>query len=1309
MIRARCRSLISLLCVFAVLACGGGGGGGSGSAGDSSGTGGTSLNPATDFFLVGAALARPIFAPDGGLLSSSPLVNPASLQEIDPLTGIPLPGFPKPLNPGTLLSSLATLNLEQVLDKITPQIPLAPRNAALVLEFTKPIDRDTLNLDDSEAGQPGRITTSSTVQVRDKSGAVVPARAFVLGSRLALVGVTGTTLGFEASPLFFDQMGTAIEDPEGHLRVLLNVASETFASTEGAVHKYRDDRLGAEDQPLPFNPGNAFLDAILLQTEAGAEGFNGFLPDLAAPRIVRPVSFPAPPLPAGAISTITSVPTPDGLAVQIEDLTPPSLPNITANAGLGEWAGGLLTITSPGGLVTKRVVETNFNVGGTAVFRLAAGDTLPTEVGGGDEYELFRTEFFEPVPGPLPSDPDELARVTVDPVAAPRDPDDPQDVFNSDLRYFVRVFDDAGVERLDAWNPSTSSFLALPPRSTLQLQFSEPMDPVSFLPYETFYVTEGDVPRSDPAFDDMRLGSVESDAEGSILRFKPALIYPQEEGDPVEEYLGFGGTPASLSLVLRTIPSASVLAALEDSLSSDNLAKLRDLADLGVRGITDLGGRGLGLPLAILDEGDPANFLLNETSVAFGAFAPALDFRMDFQTEPSSDPDYGVIVHRFLGQATSALFVPPDTGDPVDTVTEGIEYNDYPAIENAQGDVVRRFIYGPRLLEVGLGVPGRLTGASATTIEHLIDNFNPPAQGSFSNPNSNDFLISLGFGLSMPLNSPFGARMQQVYRATDASPSKTDFAGVTLDLVGLAWTPFNNSITNTQLDGMSLAVGLSGANRGLGPNTNSQGGIPVQNGDTGLRSQFDCNWLEYNDACYSCTTPGAVVDGLAPFVELQAEHTRVIKRGTPYQILQANLFKPSSAGTQASGFNLYLDFPNFNAGIDPVFNRKDIFSFPYDSRFPMLLDFRIEPNVTPPSRFNFFRFSPGILTSVLPRFRTWSQGQDPLAHCIPNFTQGLLGPVGIPIPGNSGQPQGKDLRGGEGGPLLEPGTFPLDVVPPKPNNGMPAIPAVAEYPLPPREPKLNCSSGTQVNNQPVSGNPQAFVLNTNPMDMDPNEGCLITMPTCRIDPNTNWYYASGMLAYPLPNTTAYPGQSAVQPTFYLGYGHPASAAESDPTSENDCIIPLALAGSSQATVAQNEPGMAAAPAKWGDNSRYYMMWKYRKRVSLVESPTIQIPLESDQSVVFLRPVVEPPLFTVSVKANLKLEVRAGPRIDFAQPAFDSGYVDVTSETFTEDVSGNGIFPRDFVKFRASFGVAPGEVLSPALDTMIIPYMKVTDS
>lgn len=1294
-------SLIYTLCLLSTLACGGGGGGGSSSGGDGPDTGG-GLNPAVDFFVSGAAIARPLFGPDGNLLASQPLVNPASLAEVDPNTGVLLAGFPKVLNPGTSLADLATVNLAQLTDPITPQIPLVPRNAAIVVEFTREVDRATLNLDDSDPEAPGQITSASTIQVRNKEGVLQPARAFVLGKRVVVVGVTPTTLGFVASPLIFSPTGTGVEDPEGFLRVVFGVGTGTLASTDAVAFKKTPELDGL----LPFNPGNGLLDAVLLQTETGAEGFNGFLPDVTAPRIVREVNL------SGTLSAIDAAATPDGPTFELSDGTLPVLPNVLANGGLGEWAGARITITSAGGVVSNLIVATNFNQVGTAVYQLEPNSTLPPAVQVGDTYTLSRTEFYEPIPGPLPEDPDALAAVTVDAAQAPRDPNDPQDQFNSDLRYFLRVFDEAGVERLDQWNPATGTFLAVPPKSSLQLQFSESMDVSSFRPYETFFVTDGSLPVTDPGFRSMRLGKVEGSVAGNIIRFMPVL---EDQLDGSSEFVGFGGTASNLSLVLRTAPSDSTIAALKDSLNAANLAKLRDLEFLGVNSITDLGGRGLGLPNALLDESDTDNFMLVASSAGRGAFPPALDFRLDFQTQASADPDVRAIVHRFMGQAVTSVFTPPagSTG-PVDTVTEGVEYADFPPIDlGSDGIIDRRFIYGPRTLEVGLNAPGRLTGGPAAVIEHLIDNFNAPAPGSFTNPLGEDFLLAVGFGTRVPLNSPFGARMQHVYRATDASPSKSDFQGVSLDLVGLAWSPFNNSVTPSTLDGFGIVVGLSGAGRGLGPSTNQTAGIPVSGGNTGLRRQFDCNWLEYNEDCFGCDPDGPVNTALTNFVEGQPPHTFTVKRTTPYTMLANNLFKPLAAGGLQTGFNLFLNYPAFNTGLDPFFNRDDIFAYPYDSRFPMLVEYRLRPNAVTPSNLNLYRFGPGLLTSVLPRFRTFSQGQDPLAACIPNWTQEIG--LNAPPPFGGTNPVSYNLLGGEGGPLLEPGTFPADVLPPSVgeggNNGMLVIPA-EDYILPPRLPE-DCGNPGGNNLQPAGPLPKGMLYNGPAMPLDPDEGCFIQFPMCRENPNANFYFASGNLAYPLPNTQAFPGPQGTPATFWRGYGTlpammgGAESVASPGIADPPCLIPAAMSGPNIAGFGALEPGLTPAPQTYGENSRYYMLWKYRKRVSVVESPTLEIELGAGEAVVFSRPVIQPPLDVAAGDGDLKIEFLAGPELDFASPAFASGYIDATDEDFVDLLSGDGSLDRNFVKFRASFGVAPNSVFAPTIDTVVIPYRKVS--
>jgi hypothetical protein len=1271
-------------------ACGGGGGGGgSSSSAGASGVGGgggggvTSLDPKKHFFLTEAAFARPVFTVDGSLDPVTPVVNPASLFETDPLTGVPLPGFPKVLVPGTPLGALATLSFDQILDPLTPQMPLIQRNAALVLTFSHAPDLATLSLDDSDPDMPGVITALSNIQVATKGGDLVGARIEAdptNDKRLVLIPVATGSSSWPASPLVFDKQGNAVEDPSGFLRITLGTGLPGFVAVDEKPFLDRSDKLGTSPKAIPFNPGNGLLDPVVLQTGAGVVGFNGFLPDLTAPRIVRPVLLEG---------TVAGV-----LGGELRDTSLPSSPNVAANGGDGEWANSLLTITSGGGVETQYVVERNTleGGGGISVFYLEAGSVFEPVVGPGDTYEIVRSEFFEPVPPPLPSNPTELARVTVDPDNHPRDPDDPQDLLNSDLRYFARMFDEAGVERTDVWDPATGTFLPVPPKTSVQFEFSEAMDSGSTRPYETFYVSDTSLPVTDPAFRSMRIGVTEASVDGRTVLFSPFL---EDQVEPLNSrFIGFGGTPSSLRLVLRTVPEASDVQSLIDSAVPSVLDALVDTTETGVLGITDLGGRSLGLPPALLDQSDPLNFLLVDGSPGRGAFAPAVDFKLEFETSATSDPDFGAVVHRFMGQASTSIFSYPD-GQVHDEVTQGIEYYDYPPEDDdSDGSPDRRFIYGPTLLEVGLNVPGRLTGASAATIEHLIDNFNKPKRSGFASPNGEDFLISVGFGLSLPLNSGYGARFQHVYRAGDASPSFFDFRGAVLDLVGLAWSPFDNFVSNTTIDGMEILVGLSGANRGRGPNTNQTNGIPADD-DSGLVAHFDCNKLEWVDNCVPDPDIQTIIGaGLTAAQPLQPPMTAVVKKGTPYVINSANLFKPANAANSNAGFNLYMDFPEFNAGIDPVFGREDVFSFPYDSWFPMLIEYDLEPQESPPSSLNFFRFSPGILSSALPRFRVWSQGQHPTAHCVPNWTLH----VG---PGPYNNNQKAQFRGGEGGPLVEPGCIEQPITPPEQNNGQPIIP-VSDYILPPFD-------GTTRNQPP----PDWSRGTINADDMDALQGCIEDFPTCNSDPYMNWYYANGMLMYPLPNFTAYPGPTGQPPTLWYGYGVPAAGVCGllGPPCPNgtlgDCIIPGELGGSNQINppVLSNEPNMTGAPARFGDNSRYYMMWKYRKRVSIIESPTIEAEVGGG-GLRYMRPIVDPPLADVDPAASLLLELKAGTLLDFSVPQVDSGYVDVLAPSFQDDVTG-AAEDRVFVKFRASFGVAEGQSQPPTIETIVIPYEKTS--
>jgi hypothetical protein len=187
--------------------------------------------------------------------------------------------------------------------------------------------------------------------------------------------------------------------------------------------------------------------------------------------------------------------------------------------------------------------------------------------------------------------------------------------------------------------------------------------------------------------------------------------------------------------------------------------------------------------------------------------------------------------------------------------------------------------------------------------------------------------------------------------------------------------------------------------------------------------------------------------------------------------------------------------------------------------------------------------------------------------------------------------------------------------------------------------------------------------------------------TCNSDPYMNWYFANGMQAFPLPDLLNYPGPTVLAFSPYYGYG------------------PFGVT-----TGAALEPGYNCNPGAYGDNSRYYMMWKYRKRVSRIESPTIQAQAGL-AGLLYHHPIVDPPLDTVSEAAGLRLEFRSSSQLDFATPALASPYLLPTDPDFQAELSGSN-FDRVFVKFRATFAVANGQTQPPSIDTLVIPYEKL---
>ncbi len=1265
--------VVSTMAALVLGACGSGSSGGGGPGGG---------GPNGGFFLKTSEFGRPIFDVTGELVD---VINPASLFEVDPLTNVPVEGFPKPLTPNVNLAQLVAFNFEQILDPLTPQVPVVPRNAVIVLGFSQSINASTLKTSNADPDNPGLLTAASPVKVLRKNGSMVPTIALVDGKNLILSPITSGTAGWPASPLVFDAQGELVEDPTGSVRIVTNDAIFPLQSKSNLVLEPRADKLGTIQKPLPFNPGNSQLDAIKLQTDNSLIGFNGFLPDLSAPRIIRGLEV------AGEITSITSGLVGSETVVEIHDETLTDVPNTTANDGAGEWANGLLTITSAGGVDTVYVVETNFNAAVAPfepIFQLAPGVTLAPIVAVGDTYTVRRSEFFEPIPPPLPTNPFALAQVTVDPESRPRDPNDPADAVNHDLRYFLNVFDEEGNPRTDVWNPLEDLFAPIPPKSSIGLRFSEAMDVSTFKAYESFYITSAANAKTDPSFQDMRIGITRSELNDTQIIFEPFL---ENQLDPeASSFIGFGGTASNLKLVVRSKPEASDIEAITENATPDNLAKIVDLDVAGVVGISDLGGRGLGLPSALLNQSDATNFLLNNNSVGRSAFGSAVDFEVVFQTSSSGDPAYGAVVHRFMGQPKSSSFAPPP--GPADSVQQGVEYFDFPPETNAQGTVTRRYIYGPNVFDIGLNIPGQLVGAPGVAIEHLIDDFNKPAPSAFAGPNGEDFLIQLGFGSTTPIGAAHGARFQHIYRAGDASPSYFDFKGVVLDLVGLAWSPLG--LASSTLDDFELLVGLSQVNGGRGPNTNQSAGIPAAK-NSGLGRQFDSNLLEYAEN--TCEIDSFSLN-LKDVFDDQPPLTPVVKTGTQYVMNTTSLFSPANAVSSGT-FNNYLPYPTFNTGLDPFFGKSNVFSFPYDSEFPMLLEYRIRQNEIPPG-INVYRFSPGILSSALPRFRVWSLGQDPLAHGVANWTLGAQ--------------QENSWRAGEGGPLIEPGSFvPPGGIPgkPHPTNPEGGLPFIPNGPFPPflSGPFPTAPNGIWGNGQPpIPSDPDnpyqplpvseweyivppvfscvPFGSNQPPDDFTNGNFGNGTLPKPNTNPDMNFYFANGMFDRPLPNIACYPGPPGQPPTSLYGYGG----------------IPVGTVP--QPCTALYYPRYQIKPNEFGDNQRYYMMWQYNKRVSVIESPTWQVFPEGSK-LKYLQPIIQPPIAEVDPAAGISVEFLAGTLLDFSIASLDSGYVPSTDPDLSTTLSG---FGQDnvYVKFRASLGIAPGQTQGPTLDLVVIPYEKV---
>ncbi|MBK6940687.1 MAG: hypothetical protein IPH13_10885 [Planctomycetes bacterium] len=391
--------------------------------------------------------------------------------------------------------------------------PIVPRNAVLELVFSKPIDLDSLALDADR-----RLTANSPVQLA-VNGQSVFAQVFVAGSRLILNPVVGDDVGLPASPVVVNALGKGVASTTGAATLTLNpVGNNALKSQGGGTLKPRSDLLGstaAGGTAIGFNPGNSALDFI----DQGNQGavdltFNGFLPDEGAASGARIPLRRHVHLHERRLDRRSS----------ITLRTTVGFSNLAKN-GKGEWAEGIIRLRPQGPNKETVVIlaSQTTNLGGglfQTTFQLATGIKVP--LADGQKYELARAEFYEPDPGkPL------------DPLVF--DPANPLILENELINNFLELKDENGnVIELTDGVPSTG---------TVTVRFSEPMELGSFLPYETFYVTDDPAP-SNPGINN--IGRVIPSEGGRAMTFAPdrAIQFGPQAG--TFERVGFGPDPRAL-------------------------------------------------------------------------------------------------------------------------------------------------------------------------------------------------------------------------------------------------------------------------------------------------------------------------------------------------------------------------------------------------------------------------------------------------------------------------------------------------------------------------------------------------------------------------------------------------------------------------------------------------------------------------------------------------------------------------------------------------------------------------------------------
>ncbi|MFG0320117.1 MAG: hypothetical protein ACF8XB_22790 [Planctomycetota bacterium JB042] len=867
--------------------------------------------PSDGFTLEDISFGRGLKTLEGLTLD---VVSPFSVVQTDPISDLPVPGTLKPLFLGGSLSQLVSFNLGPIYGP-----PIVPRNAVLVLHFTKKVDLESMNLDED-----GVLTEDSPIQV-EVNGDLVAFEVFADGKDLILSPAFGDQVGMPAGPVSFDAAGNPTADlfGAGEL-VIFGTGENPLRSQTGSTYEPRQDLLASVDaggEPVGFNPGNQVLD-FFDQTDVGvgSKSYGGFLPDESAPRLVRELAFDHTYDPNFANPALGDVLGPDFISLVLTEEF-----NDEAKNGDGEWAGGVLRLRAEGPNREEHVIVRNTVVPlGGGFFRneiqLATTIVIPPAVG--EEFQLVRAEYFEPDL----NNPIDLAVY---------DPDNPELSNNTELINFVEVRDRMG-NVIDVNSPIDSL-------ATFTFRFSEPMLLESFRPYETFFVSDN------PQIDNFGInfvGAVDASSGGKAMTFKP---YREIQFGPLagtDRPVGFGKAAKSLRMHIKVVPPPDVLAGLL------GVAGFEEFEGEGHRGVTDLGGQPLGFPVSFLSPSEPF-----------------IDFSFAFTTAGDAAlPNAGAIAQRFLGRPTTGFDSLGNTG---------IAFRDVP--ESICGNGVN--LYGPRIADLNLFTNGFLSGAPVQFFTKVHDDFNPPLDinGDATQMNPFPFGTSTPIGGFSVLG---GAKLQHVYRAVDASPDWESLAGTNLDLYHIAYAPIGGFVTDTVLPDISVHAGhtafIPDTRQGGGipghPNSgltatfeSNYNAVEKASGITHERQLVvgtDNGGGSYTGNAFTISNslmfkPIGTQNNYHPIPDVPFDH--------PFAYNNGALDVATFSGPQFSGQAQTWGGKNGD-------NRPESLLLEYRVRV-------VDPE-NPPSTSNGFTFAVGVLSSAIPRFRVFTIGTGCLSCCF---------------------------------------------------------------------------------------------------------------------------------------------------------------------------------------------------------------------------------------------------------------------------------------------------------------------------------------